>query len=512
MEIQTASQVSQSYGVSTRMLRYYEQIGLLESSRIEDYAYRVYDETAVKRLQQIIILRKLQIPVKQIKDILNNQNAVAVVEVFKQNITGLDEQITALSAVRTILTHFVDELQEKANVHLNFDLLNDKTVLTLVNTLPFSENKIKEKVSIDELSKASETLDKLSEQHVKIVYRPPVVFARFGCGYDPDGEKWNARIKAEFIAKKFIEETNLFKLKPDMRVWGFTDGGFETGGWSIWITIPDDFEIPSTFERYIYNGGWFATHPANWDFDFGKWAEKSDKYQWCHHQSGTAEEYFNPFNIYGFQNVDSEITGAMDVEVLFPIREVGKMTEEEKLKIAKLDKLTPSSEPVEIDLTTMVDNNEGDYDIHYENGMLVMYKGSPNQVAEMTTDEEFNYPVKLELRAKTNKGFICLGFAKYWTCLYWNGKNLFTANSFYNEWSHRKCGEIPVNEFIDIELIFGREELVYKVNGEARYYGGDHEYIKVFKENPEFCMSGKVVIGAEGDSTVTVESLRVTEL
>ena len=86
MELLTATQVSHDYGISTRMLRYYEQIGLLKSGRKEDYAYRVYDEAAIKQLQQIIFLRKLQIPVKQIKDIFNNQNAVTVMEIFNRNI------------------------------------------------------------------------------------------------------------------------------------------------------------------------------------------------------------------------------------------------------------------------------------------------------------------------------------------------------------------------------------------------------------------------------------------
>jgi DNA-binding transcriptional MerR regulator len=58
-QVQTVSTVSKSLGISSRMLRYYEQIGLIESQRIEDYAYRVYDENAIGRLRQIIILRKL---------------------------------------------------------------------------------------------------------------------------------------------------------------------------------------------------------------------------------------------------------------------------------------------------------------------------------------------------------------------------------------------------------------------------------------------------------------------
>ena len=45
------------YGISARTLRYYEDIGLIASTRSEDYAYRLYDEAAVQRLEQILILR-----------------------------------------------------------------------------------------------------------------------------------------------------------------------------------------------------------------------------------------------------------------------------------------------------------------------------------------------------------------------------------------------------------------------------------------------------------------------
>ncbi len=66
MELQTISQVSRDYGISTRMLRYFEQAGLILSLRKDNYAYRVYDQNAVNRLRQIIVLRKLRVPVKQI--------------------------------------------------------------------------------------------------------------------------------------------------------------------------------------------------------------------------------------------------------------------------------------------------------------------------------------------------------------------------------------------------------------------------------------------------------------
>ncbi len=55
MENLTISQVSRMYDVTPRMLRHYEKLGLIKAGRREDYAYRMYDEEAVRRLQQIIV-------------------------------------------------------------------------------------------------------------------------------------------------------------------------------------------------------------------------------------------------------------------------------------------------------------------------------------------------------------------------------------------------------------------------------------------------------------------------
>ena len=49
--------VSVKYDISARTLRYYEDMGLITSARSDDYAYRLYDEAAVQRLEQILILR-----------------------------------------------------------------------------------------------------------------------------------------------------------------------------------------------------------------------------------------------------------------------------------------------------------------------------------------------------------------------------------------------------------------------------------------------------------------------
>ena len=79
MELQTISQVSKQFKISTRTLRYYEQIGLIKSSVKEDYSYRTYDEGTILRLKQIIFLRKLRIPLKSIAEILPSENTAKLI-------------------------------------------------------------------------------------------------------------------------------------------------------------------------------------------------------------------------------------------------------------------------------------------------------------------------------------------------------------------------------------------------------------------------------------------------
>ncbi|MCL2512971.1 MAG: MerR family transcriptional regulator, partial [Oscillospiraceae bacterium] len=59
-------EVSNKYDITARTLRYYEDTGLIISTRSEDYAYRLYDEAAIKRLEQILVLRKLNISIRDI--------------------------------------------------------------------------------------------------------------------------------------------------------------------------------------------------------------------------------------------------------------------------------------------------------------------------------------------------------------------------------------------------------------------------------------------------------------
>lgn len=70
--MRTVKEVSRLTGVSVRTLHHYDAIGLLKPTKITDAGYRLYDDTALGRLQNILLFRELQFPLKEIKKILNN--------------------------------------------------------------------------------------------------------------------------------------------------------------------------------------------------------------------------------------------------------------------------------------------------------------------------------------------------------------------------------------------------------------------------------------------------------
>ena len=67
----TVHEVSKLSGVSIRTLQYYDKIGLLPPTEYTDAGYRLYDDKALETLQQILLFRELEFPLKDIKKIIS---------------------------------------------------------------------------------------------------------------------------------------------------------------------------------------------------------------------------------------------------------------------------------------------------------------------------------------------------------------------------------------------------------------------------------------------------------
>lgn len=104
-------EMTAKYDLSARTLRYYEDMGLIKSIRSDDYAYRLYDEANVKRLEQILILRKLNISIKDIQRIFDTSGSEIVLEVLGKKVDDIDEEISVLHELKEIVLEFIRQIE-----------------------------------------------------------------------------------------------------------------------------------------------------------------------------------------------------------------------------------------------------------------------------------------------------------------------------------------------------------------------------------------------------------------
>ena len=117
--MKTVKEVSRITGVSVRTLHYYDQIGLLKPSGISESGYRYYDESALARLQSILLFRELRFPLKEIRRILDTPGF---------DLQGaLEQQIRLLELERGRLDGIIAaarEVQRKETKLMDFDKLD----------------------------------------------------------------------------------------------------------------------------------------------------------------------------------------------------------------------------------------------------------------------------------------------------------------------------------------------------------------------------------------------------
>ena len=256
MELQSISTVSRCFNISVRTLRYYEQIGLIGSEKKHDGAYRHHSEATVRRIQQIIILRKLRIPLKQIAEILEREDIAYALDVFTQNLREIEDEITALSTIRGIIQAFIEKLPVSDTA---LALLDDENLLEIADALTVSKISFKEDKTMNELNKASEKLTKLTDRDVRILYLPPMTVAAF----HRLGSM--AELEGATPIREFIEKNDLFGSFPEARHFGFNhpDGklpDMSDHGYERWISIPPHMEVSSPFEKKRFSGGLYAAH------------------------------------------------------------------------------------------------------------------------------------------------------------------------------------------------------------------------------------------------------------
>lgn len=113
--MKTVKEVSKLSGVSVRTLHHYDAIGLLTPTRVTEAGYRLYDDTALKRLHTILLLRELEFPLQQIREILDKPGFDPV--------RAISDQIKLLELKRShldkLITH-ARQIEETGVIPMDF--------------------------------------------------------------------------------------------------------------------------------------------------------------------------------------------------------------------------------------------------------------------------------------------------------------------------------------------------------------------------------------------------------
>lgn len=103
----TIGRFAAMHGINKKTLMWYDEIGLFKPAAIHPengYRYYTYHQSPI--LETILLLRELDVSVREIQDYMKNRSAENLKHLLEEKITALDMQITHLQAVRTTLcTH-----------------------------------------------------------------------------------------------------------------------------------------------------------------------------------------------------------------------------------------------------------------------------------------------------------------------------------------------------------------------------------------------------------------------
>jgi len=228
-----------------------------------------------------------------------------------------------------------------------------------------------------------------------------------------------------------------------------------------------------------------------------------------------------------FPVIERHVDKGTAKEIWIPIEseaDTKRKHDEAMAELAALEALAPRTAPVDFDPKCLKPHPEARTDVsHDDEGNLVMYVAPECGDGRMGTPQAFTLPLKIEMTAKTDGRNLRIylsggrdNFSHGGWLMFNSGRRgpyVLRINdpSCANEhWTEGVDNSIPADEFLDVEWILGERVMAVKVNGEVRWAGCDFEYIEALRDGET--ISGPIYPATGRGSTVTVKSLRITEL
>lgn len=261
--------LSAQVGLTSRTLRHWESEGLFSSIRDKDSGWRVYDENAVLCIRITTFLRKFDVPINEIKTVMDDKTFEKLREVITNRLSLLKAQRVANTSKEKQLIQFLSFLQEQNN-----QLITDTNLpQILANITPINEIEYEmEDFIMSNLNENGQSLRFIMLPSMRVAYNIAV-------STSPEDE----------AMKPVIDWIKSANLTGTARLLGGNMNPMPSGdgkpyGYGMCASIPDDIGVPHHLKEMRLPGGLYAMLESSDDIG-GSWKtlvkllSKNDKYE-----------------------------------------------------------------------------------------------------------------------------------------------------------------------------------------------------------------------------------------
>ena len=142
--MRTVKEISDLTGISVRALHYYDEIGLLKPTNKSEAGYRLYDDKALETLQQILFFREFDIPLKEIKAVMENPalEKNQILQMQREMLVAKKERMERLIAS-------IDSILKGEN-RMDFEVFSKDELEDMYNSMEANMSESQKKIFIEQ--------------------------------------------------------------------------------------------------------------------------------------------------------------------------------------------------------------------------------------------------------------------------------------------------------------------------------------------------------------------------
>lgn len=518
MELVKITDLTNDLGITSRTLRYYEQMGLVRSERPPFEKYRYYDRENIERVKQILVLRKMQIPVRDIVKIYESRDLTVLVDSFVARINEIDHQIDALYELRRIINKFMQSMMEKGIKHISaLPLLYEK----MEKSLELRENRKKE----EEFS--FRRLSELSEQtplDLTIVDLPPM---RALSSIEKNSGKSDVDGFWDWLGKSGLT----FGTPGSHTLFEYQQAD---GQPVILHGIDRGFNNSGPYQDVDFDGGLFAVADSYADDDIASFHRRMIKsfddnpyYEVDYRQGGALRHESLVESVISPDSLREKVNVFLPVKRRLPNAEQYDPNEQVlKISLDEVERANPVLYEHNIPLSEISLVNHPDYKV-LETGEAEFIGWIAAR--KLSTNVSVRVPFRVDIEFMADRESERFGYGSdEGSIRFYHGNNLYAVNMenkadnrlskeaicFHepvlgNYHCYPGLGRIKYNEYNTLTWIVGEKHFAVVINGEVRYCGVNFPYMasELYLQRPE-----TILVGSDGQGKKYFRTIKVSQL